>query len=76
MPDERLGEAVTLVVAPQARRRGRRPRRSSTFVKGQLAGYKAPRHVVVVDEIRRSGSGKADYRWAKATAADALGVAS
>ena len=35
------------------------------WVKGRLAGYKAPRHVVVVDEMRRSGSGKADYRWAR-----------
>ena len=29
-----------------------------------LAGYKVPRHVVVVAETRRSASGKADYRWA------------
>jgi hypothetical protein len=29
---------------------------------------------VVVDEIRRSGSGKADYRWARATAAEAVGA--
>ena len=32
-----------------------------------LAGYKAPRSLVVVDQIRRSPSGKADYRWAKDT---------
>ena len=31
-----------------------------------LAGYKVPRHVVVVDEISRSASGKADYKWASA----------
>jgi 3-oxocholest-4-en-26-oate---CoA ligase len=29
-----------------------------------LAGYKVPRHLVVVDEVPRSASGKADYRWA------------
>jgi acyl-CoA synthetase (AMP-forming)/AMP-acid ligase II len=29
-----------------------------------LAGYKVPRHVVVVDEVRRSSSGKADNTWA------------
>jgi acyl-CoA synthetase (AMP-forming)/AMP-acid ligase II len=29
-----------------------------------LAGYKVPRHVVMVDEVRRSSSGKADYKWA------------
>ena len=75
VPDDRLGEAVTLVVAlkPGAEAGSEE---IIDFVKGHIAGYKAPRHVVVVDEIRRSGSGKADYRWAKATAADALGVAS
>ena len=44
------------------------------WVKTRLAGYKAPRHVVLVDEVRRSGSGKADYRWAKQVAADAVGA--
>ncbi len=29
-----------------------------------LAGYKVPRHVVLVNEVRRSSSGKADYKWA------------
>jgi acyl-CoA synthetase (AMP-forming)/AMP-acid ligase II len=29
-----------------------------------LAGYKVPRHLVVVDEVPRSASGKADYHWA------------
>ncbi|QNE78883.1 AMP-binding protein [Streptomyces finlayi] len=35
----------------------------------RLAGYKIPRSVVLADRIRRSPSGKADYRWAKAVAA-------
>ncbi|CAN5517142.1 acyl-CoA synthetase [soil metagenome] len=34
-----------------------------------LARYKLPKRIVRVDQIRRSPSGKADYRWAKATAA-------
>jgi acyl-CoA synthetase (AMP-forming)/AMP-acid ligase II len=33
-----------------------------------IAGYKVPREVHLVDEVQRSPSGKADYRWAKATA--------
>jgi len=42
-----------------------------------IAGYKVPRAIVVVDEMVRSPSGKADYRWAKATAvADADASAS
>ena len=36
--------------------------------RASLAGYKAPKHLVVVDTIVRSPSGKADYRWAKETA--------
>jgi 3-oxocholest-4-en-26-oate---CoA ligase len=40
--------------------------------RAQLAGYKVPRQLVIADSIRRSPSGKADYRWAKevAVAAD------
>jgi len=74
VPDDRLGEAVTLLVALEP---GVDADEADiiSFVKGQLAGYKAPRRVVVVDGIRRSGSGKADYRWARATAAERLGVA-
>ncbi|CAL9663137.1 hypothetical protein SUDANB105_07106 [Streptomyces sp. enrichment culture] len=34
-----------------------------------LAGYKIPRLVVLTDAVRRSPSGKADYRWARAAAA-------
>ena len=32
----------------------------------RLARYKAPRELRLVDEIGRTASGKADYRWAKA----------
>ena len=34
-------------------------------VRGHLAGYKAPRHVIFVEQVKRSPAGKADYRWAK-----------
>ena len=30
-----------------------------------LARFKAPKDIVFVDEVRRLGNGKADYRWAK-----------
>ncbi len=36
----------------------------TTHCRGHLAGYKVPRHLVVVPEVHRSASGKADYRWA------------
>ena len=64
IPDERFGEIVALVVA-------RRPGASVDeativgHVKTSIADYKAPRRVVFVDEVYRSPSGKADYRWAR-----------
>ena len=36
-----------------------------------IARYKLPKAFVFVDEVVRSPSGKADYRWARATATDA-----
>lgn len=36
-----------------------------------LAGYKVPRTIVFVDEVKRTPAGKADYRWAKNAAAEA-----
>ena len=37
----------------------------------RLAGYKVPRTILVVDQIRRHETGKADYPWARRTAAAA-----
>ncbi|MGH3716146.1 MAG: acyl-CoA synthetase [Micromonosporaceae bacterium] len=67
LPDERLGQAVAAVVEP-------RPGATldaaalDAHVHTLLAGYKAPRKIWVADEIGRTVSGKADYRWAKAYA--------
>ena len=72
VPDERWGSAVTAVVQPAA---GVAVTLEdlATHVKGSLAGYKAPKHLVVVDAVVRSPSGKADYRWARDAAGAALG---
>jgi len=35
------------------------------FVRKEIAGYKVPRSLWLVDEIKRSPAGKPDYRWAK-----------
>jgi len=70
--DERFGELVCAVVEPS----GGAAVDAGTvidFVRGQLAHYKAPRQVVVVDTIGRSPSGKVDYRALKALAAARLG---
>jgi acyl-CoA synthetase (AMP-forming)/AMP-acid ligase II len=34
----------------------------------QLARFKAPKEFIVVEQVRRLGNGKADYRWAKSIA--------
>ena len=64
VPDERFTERVAAVV--QAR-----PGHDLTLedlaehCRTKLARYKAPRELRVVDQIGRTPSGKADYRWAK-----------
>ena len=63
-PDPRWGERVVAVVKP---RPGQRPtlEEIQSFCRTRMAGYKVPRHVVLVDEVLRFPSGKADYRWAR-----------
>ncbi len=57
VPDPKWGEAVLAVVAP---RPGARPTETAMirFVKDRLAHYKAPKRVVFVDELPKTGSGK------------------
>ena len=38
-------------------------------VRDQIAGYKVPRRIWLVDAIQRTAAGKADYRWAQQYAA-------
>lgn len=64
IPDERWGEAVGAVVQPRLGRIIELDELRS-FLEGTLAGYKHPKRLIAVDEIRRSPAGKADYRWAR-----------
>lgn len=76
VPDERWGNRVAAVVQL---RDGAAPldlETIQTHCRTRLAGYKIPRAVVFTEEIQRSPSGKADYRWAKAVAAGAAAAAS
>ena len=71
VPDDRFGEAVTLVVARAPGQPAVTADEVIASVRDRVAAYKAPRRVVFVDEIVRSPAGKADYRWARAVAIDA-----
>lgn len=63
-PSERFGNEVVAVVAarPGATIDAAEVR---DFVAGEIARFKAPRAVVVVDEVERLANGKADYPWAR-----------
>jgi fatty-acyl-CoA synthase len=72
VPDERWGEAVTAVVSTAGQDRDSEALQH--FVKQHLAGYKAPKHVVFVDQVYRTPSGKVDFRRTKQVALEALGI--
>ncbi len=67
VPDERWGEHVTAVLVCRGEAR---PTVDDLHQYGKelIASYKLPKELVYVDEMVRSPSGKADYRWAKAQA--------
>ena len=69
VPDARFGEAVAALVTP---RPGCAPglEALAAHCRARLAGYKAPRALVCVDEIVRTPAGKPDYRWAKRRASE------
>ncbi len=73
VPDEKFGQAVTVVVELQP---------GSTLdaaeliahVKGLLAPYKAPKHVLTVATIGRAANGKVDYKRLTRYAVEELGL--
>jgi acyl-CoA synthetase (AMP-forming)/AMP-acid ligase II len=76
VPHERWGEQVAAVV--QVRSGATPPTLDAlaAHARRTLAPYKVPRALVVVDEVVRSPSGKADYPWALAVATAATNRAS
>jgi len=68
VPDDRFGEAICAIVEPRA---GTTVDDAAVIahVKGHLAHYKAPRHVLVREVIGRAPNGKVDYKgltaWAR-----------
>jgi fatty-acyl-CoA synthase len=76
VPDERFGEAVAAVCSTNDGTDAvTLAGQLDTALRTELASYKLPRHVVVVDEVYRAPNGKADYRWARTTAIEHLGEA-
>jgi 3-oxocholest-4-en-26-oate---CoA ligase len=69
VPDERLGQQVAALVQP---REGAAIDLAAlgSHLRGQIAGYKVPRSIWVVDAVARTPSGKPDYTWAHRYVAD------
>ena len=63
-PSERWGEEIVALVAMRpGAEAGHEP--LYAHCTSQLARFKAPKEFIFVDQVRRLGNGKADYRWAK-----------
>ena len=71
MPDPRFGERICAVVEGDP---SLTLEALSAHVRTQLATYKAPRDLVLVDSIGRAPNGKVDYKAVKDRALRALGV--
>lgn len=70
-PSERFGhEVVAVVAARDGAAIDAHALREA--VAGEIARFKAPRAVVVCDEVRRLANGKGDYAWARQVALDAV----
>ncbi len=74
VPDDKWGEVIVAVVACS----GGATLEAAELIaaaRARISAYKTPKHIVFVERVMRSPAGKADYRWAKETAAKALGRA-
>jgi 3-oxocholest-4-en-26-oate---CoA ligase len=69
-PDERFGQRVAAVVEPAP---GTEPTLTelTAHLRGRIAGYKLPRQLQLVPEVKRTAVGKSDYKWARSVLADA-----
>lgn len=67
VPHERLGQQIVAVAGSTAADHpdGDELR---AWLRSSLSGYKIPKSIVVVDQVRRAPNGKADYGWAKEVA--------
>jgi acyl-CoA synthetase (AMP-forming)/AMP-acid ligase II len=63
--DAQFGERVVAIVQPAPSSSPPSLADLQAHCRGQLAGYKVPRDLQLVDEVVRSPAGKADYHWAR-----------
>ena len=63
--DERFGQRV---IAVASTRNTMDEQDLIDFAHDHLAGYKSPKRILFVDEVRRAPNGKADYEWARSQA--------
>ncbi|MFI5797728.1 acyl-CoA synthetase [Streptomyces sp. NPDC051677] len=68
VPDPTWGNHVAAVVQVRAGAPLPSLEDIQSHCRTRLAGYKVPRQLVLTESIRRSPSGKADYRWAREVA--------
>jgi fatty-acyl-CoA synthase len=74
LPDARFGERICAVVELREGAPAPALHDLAAHVKAQLADYKAPRELVIVESIGRAPNGKLDYKAVKAAASAALGA--
>ena len=65
LPDDRWGQRIAAVVSCEPDTVVTEDE-LKTHCKNELAGYKCPKEIVVVDRVERGPNGKPDYRWATA----------
>ena len=72
LTDERFGQRVVAVASVEEREH-LDEQGLIDFTRDHLAGYKLPKQVLFVEEVRRAPNGKADYKWARTAAERAFG---
>ena len=65
--DEKFGERVTAMVSLNAGASAT-AQQIDEFLRDKIAGYKRPKSIFIVDEVKRAVNGKADYKWARSRA--------
>ena len=75
LPDARFGERIAALVDLMEGAAMPDPDELIAHVKSLLSGYKAPRHVLIVDSVARAPNGKLDYKIVKERALAAFGSA-